>query len=205
MNEQTFEVSVGKKQKKEASEWIRIWCEDTESPLPRVALIGDSITEQVFEGVKKALDGVANVDVLATSYSITSPAYFAMVKAFVEDSDYAVVYFNYGLHASSVSIADYEGAYREMLGLFLKKSKVLIGTSTDVQTYRSDIINPCVCERNVCARRLAKEFGLQVDNAYEISVEMGENGKCEDGVHFNEKGVKRLAEHKAERLKTLLQ
>ena len=205
MNEQTFETSVAKEQKKEAIEWIRIWCEDTESPLPRVALIGDSITEQIFQGMKKALEGVANVDVLATSYSITSPAYFAMVKAFVEDSDYAVVYFNYGLHANFVSIADYEGAYRKELELFLKKSKVLIGTTTDVQTQESDVVNARVQGRNACARKLAKEFGLQADEAYKISVEMGAGGKNEDGVHFNEKGIKRLVEHKAELLKTLLQ
>lgn len=40
--------------KKEDIEWIRIWCENTNDSLLRVALIGDSITEQTYETVKKS-------------------------------------------------------------------------------------------------------------------------------------------------------
>ena len=74
MNRQTFEENTDENRRKEDIEWLRLWCENTQSPLPRVALIGDSITEQVFEGIKKELQGVASVDFLATSYSILSPA-----------------------------------------------------------------------------------------------------------------------------------
>ncbi len=205
MNKQTFEESVDKQYKKEYIEWLRLWCENTSSELPRVALIGDSITEQVYEGVKKALQGIASVDFLATSYSITSPAYTAMVKAFVADSDYALICYNYGLHAFNVSIEEYEAAYRNMLVEFLKKSKVLIGATTAIHNQGLDITTQIIEERNDCAKKLAKEFGLEVDGGYEISVEMGKDGKTEDGVHFNEMGIKHLVLHKSERLKMLLQ
>ena len=205
MNRQTFEENTDEKRRKEDIEWLRLWCENTQSPLPRVALIGDSITEQVFEGIKKELQGVASVDFLATSYSILSPAYTSMVKAFVEDSDYAVVYYNYGLHASGVSIEDYAKAYRSMVEFFLKKSKVLLGLTTDVQTQKAETTMKMVKERNACVEAVAKEFHLPIDDAYAISVEMGANGKIEDGVHFNEKGKERLAKHKAEYIKRALQ
>ena len=204
MNKQTFEEKADKQDKKEDIEWLRLWCEDTHSELPRVALIGDSITEQVFEGVKEALQGVAKVDFLATSYSITSPIYTKMVKAFFEDSDYLVVYYNYGLHAFNVSVEEYEKVYRALVSEFLKKSKVLLGTTTDVQTQHAERTMKMVNERNACVERIAKDFHLIVDNSYGISVEMGASGKTEDGVHFNAMGKKRLAEHKAEFIKNLL-
>ena len=204
MNKQTFEESIDTKRRKEGIEWLRLWCENTQSTLPRVALIGDSITEQVFEGIKKELQGVASVDFLVTSYSILSPAYTSMVKAFVEDSEYVVVYYNYGLHASGVAIEDYAKAYRGMVEFFLKKSKVLLGSTTDVQTQKAEQTMNMVKGRNACVEAVAKEFHLPIDDAYAISVEMGANGKIEDGVHFNEMGKERLAKHKAEQIKKVL-
>ena len=58
MDKQTFEQNTDGRDKKEDIEWIRIWCEDTGSDLPRVAMIGDSITEQVYEKVKKEYKGL---------------------------------------------------------------------------------------------------------------------------------------------------
>ena len=56
---------------KEQQEWLRLWCDDTKDALlPRVALIGDSITEQTYQVVKMELEGIAVVDYFATSYSI---------------------------------------------------------------------------------------------------------------------------------------
>jgi hypothetical protein len=204
MNKQTFEENTDQVYKKEQIEWLRLWCEDTHSELPRIALIGDSITEQVFEGIKKALHNVAKVDFLATSYAITSTAYMKMVKAFFEDSDYAVVYYNYGLHAFNVSIEEYEKVYRALVAEFLKKSKVLLGSTTDLQTQSAEKTMEIVNERNACVERIAKELGLTVDNSYDISVEMGASGKVEDGAHFNEMGKERLAKHKAGLIKSLL-
>ena len=204
MNKQTFEASMDMTYQKESIEWLRLWCENTHSTLPRVALIGDSITEQVFESIKKELEGVAIVDFLVTSYSILSPAYTSMVKAFVEDTDYAVVYFNYGLHASNVSIEEYEAAYRKMIAELLKKSQVLLASTTVVHTQKSDEVNQRVQARNACAQKIAKEFGLTMDDGYGITVEMGEKGKIEDGVHLNEMGKERLAKHKAELIKKLM-
>ena len=204
MNKQTFEENTDQVYEKEQIEWLRLWCEDTHSTLPRVALIGDSITEQVFNGIKKELQGLAVVDFLATSYSILSPAYTSMVKAFLADSDYAVVYYNYGLHAATVSVEEYERAYRAMVAECLNKAKVLLGSTTDVQTQKAQQTMKMVNARNACVERIASEFGLTIDRSYDLSVEMGASGKIEDGVHFNEMGKERLAKYRAEQIKNIL-
>ena len=83
MSNITFDTKGENRAKKENIEWLRLWCEDTnDAALPRVALIGDSITEGYFRLVQKEMKGIALVDYLATSYSIDSAAYREMVKAF---------------------------------------------------------------------------------------------------------------------------
>ena len=60
MSNITFDAEGKTKTAKEDIEWLRVWCEETnETKLPRVALIGDSITEGYFRLVQKALKGVA--------------------------------------------------------------------------------------------------------------------------------------------------
>ena len=76
MNNITFEYKNKSNSQKEDIEWIRIWCEDTNDILlPRVALIGDSITEGYYNMVKDLLKDIAKVDYLATSYSVASNFY----------------------------------------------------------------------------------------------------------------------------------
>ena len=195
--------------KKEAIEWLRIWCADTENALPRVALIGDSITENSNEVVKRELEGIAKVDYLATSYAITSPAYTAMVEAFVADSDYALICFNYGLHGQSVPIEEYEAAYRRLLTKFTACAKVVVSLTTVVHdkndlTREKEECAVRVRKRNECAVSLAKEFGLVVDDAFTLSLELGGDGKQEDGVHFNGAGKEALGISKARAIKRAL-
>lgn len=203
MVKQTFEQNTDGRDKKEDIEWIRIWCEDTGSDLPRVAMIGDSITEQVYEKVKKELQGLVKVDYLATSYSIASPTYMKMVQAFADDSQYALIYFNYGLHAGGLPIEVYEDGCRTILSRLMKKARVVIGSTTTLhgETYAKSL--PMVEQRNACIVRLGDELALPIDDGYAISVELGADAKT-DGVHFNEAGIERLAKHKAEWIKKLI-
>ena len=85
----TFEEFGTETFQKENIEWVNIWCENTnDKTLPRVALVGDSITQQSFQTVQKELKGLALVDYFATSYSLLSPAYENMLTGFLNDSKY---------------------------------------------------------------------------------------------------------------------
>lgn len=210
MQEFTFEGKNKTKNEKEKIEWLRLWCEDTnDHTLPRIALIGDSITAQGHEFVKRELKGVANVDYLATSYSIASSAYKGMIEKFIEDSDYALICYNYGLHGFSVDNNEYENVYREMIKKFLKNSKVVISLTTMVHDKenlnKEDETTACIVrERNERAIAIANEFGLIVDDAYTVSMDLGKAGKEEDGVHFNQYGKEKLAINKANAIKRAL-
>lgn len=210
MGQLTFNEK-GKKGQKEDYEWLNIWCEDTNNDeLPRVALIGDSITQNSYPIVKQELEGKAHIDYLATSYSIASSTYKRMVESFFNDSNYDIVYFNYGLHGYGVDIEEYESVYRQMLRLFLKKSKVVIGLTTTVTNAEEvnedgECWQPVIESRNQKAVKLAEEFGLLIDDLYSISAELGAEGKQSDGVHFNESGNRKIGQSKALSLKKLLE
>jgi hypothetical protein len=209
VQEFTFDEKGGKKQKKERTEWLRIWCENTDSELPRIALIGDSITEQTFNVVKRELQGILNVDFLTTSYSILSPAYFTIIEKFMEDSCYDIVYYNYGLHAHDVSADEYENAYRLVLKKLLIHSKVIIGLTTTVLDKNdlgkeSERWSDVIIERNIRAQKLANEFNITIDDLYSISKKLGREGKNPDGVHFNEYGIEKIGRSKVDAIKKLI-
>ena len=209
MGNVTFDTAGASRSPKENIEWLRLWCEDTnDSALPRVALIGDSITEGYFRAVQKALVGRARVDYLATSYSVASKAYKEMVKAFVADSDYDVVHYNYGLHAYGVDDESYERCCKEMLEYIKKYAKTVVGLSTTVLTpdlkTESAEWKEKVSARNARLEKLAQKLSLPIDDLCSVSKDLSGDDRAADGVHFSETGYAALAACVVESLEKVL-
>lgn len=209
MSNITFDAQAKTKKEKEDIEWLRIWCEEVnDETLPHVALIGDSITEGYYQLVKNALKGIAKVDYLATSYSLDSEIYLSVVKKFVEDSDYAVVHYNYGLHAHGVDAETYERRCKEVLSHILERTKAVVATSTVVFDESLEQENPhwkeSVAIRNEKLCAVAKELGLKIDDLNAWSKELKGDSRCPDGVHFSEKGYAVLAQSVVNSVKEFL-
>lgn len=196
--------------KKEDIEWMNIWCEHTnDESLPRVALVGDSITQQSFQTVQKELKGLALVDYFATSYSLLSSTYQNMLTSFLNDSKYAVVCYNYGLHGFAIDGESFEKAYRATIEKIRKNSKIVISLTTCVRdkadlTKMSERWEHKVQERNAVAQKVAKEYGILVDDLFSVSMRLGVEGISIDGVHFNDYGKECIAKSKAEAIKKIL-
>jgi lysophospholipase L1-like esterase len=197
MSNITFDESATEKAEKENIEWIRVWCPDTNCEnLPRVALVGDSITEGYYKAVKELLSDVAHVDYLATSYSIASDTYKAFVQGFLADSDYKVVHFNYGLHAYGVSDDVYGARCKALLADI--KATTVVATSTNVLDAQNlDRENPHwkdkVLSRNRVITAIAEELALPINDLYTVSVTLDKTMRRPDGVHFLEDGYRALA------------
>ncbi|MBQ7879545.1 MAG: SGNH/GDSL hydrolase family protein [Clostridia bacterium] len=205
----TFDTDAKTKTAKEDIEWLRLWCEQVnDNALPHIALVGDSITEGYFRLVQKAFEGIARVDYLATSYSIASDAYAAMVKAFIADSDYVAVHYNYGLHAYSVTDEVYAARCKEMLTFLSARTKTVVGLTTTVLTddlkTESAEWKEKVIARNAELAKIAEELRLPVNDLYTESKRLSGDSRAADGVHFSEKGYAALALQVTESLKKLL-
>lgn len=205
----TFDSEAKLNVTKEDIEWLRLWCEDTNNDsLPHVALIGDSITEGYYQIVKEMLQDVARVDYLATSYSIASDMYMNTVQNFVKDSSYAVVHYNYGLHAFAVDDNVYYSRCREMLRFLREQTKVIVGTTTTVFTANLEEEHAewkdKVIARNEKLLAAAKEFQAEVDDLNAVCKGLELVDRYSDGVHFEESGYRKFADSVVESIKKQL-
>lgn len=198
MSNITFDKEAKGNFEKESIEWMRIWCEDTNNTeLPRIALIGDSITEGYYNIVKETLKDVARVDYLATSYSVASNIYYELVRSFIDDSEYKVVHFNYGLHGYSVSDELYASCCKKLLQFISSRAKTIVATTTTVLDEKLESENSSwkdtVISRNKRITEIANELNIYINDLNSVCVGFDKSKRNSDGVHFVDAGYKELA------------
>ena len=77
---------------KERFEWVQSWCDEAlalSDDLPRVLLIGDTITRQYQDRVRELLRGKCYVDYFSSSYAADSPLYRTLIKAIKDDKTFS--------------------------------------------------------------------------------------------------------------------
>ena len=183
---------------KERFEWVQSWCDEAPSnDLPRVLLIGDSITRQYQDRVRELLRGKCYVDYFSSSYAVDSPIYQTLIKAFVGDSKYAIIHFNNGLHGFHIGKSTYKSRLKKLLKTFPNDCKVILANTTFVFEEGNVISDKMwgkrVSERNVAIAELSEEFSFPIDNLYSVSRTIDSNGRSNDGTHFKEEGIDILA------------
>lgn len=183
----------------EKYEWSRFWYDEaTEDALPRVLLIGDSITEGYRPAVNKYLRGIAHADSLAGSKAVDHPFYTEEIDFFARQFGFAypVIHFNNGIHGVHLSAEDYAPLYEEKL-LWLKErfpeSKLILATSTAILVGGKGMEideerNRVIIEKNKVVCRLAEKYGLEVNDLYASSLE-NPDWRGEDGYHFTPAGT----------------
>lgn len=193
--------------KKERYEWIHSWCDETSnSELPRVLLVGDSITYGYQEQVRELLKGVAYVDYISTSYAIDSPLYDCLIKNFYFDSKYDVLHFNNGIHGAHMNVR----TYKTRLAKLLKKldcQKTIIANSTfcyEKGNAKPNTIMKFLAKRNCAVQEVANELKYQVNDLYSLSKTIPLKKRKDDGFHYTEEGSKIFALQVAEKIKEIL-
>ena len=183
---------------KEQFEWVHSWCDEApSSDLPRVLLVGDSITLGYQEKVRQKLKGVCYVDFISTSYAIDTKIYNTIVSSFFADSDYALIHFNHGLHGQHISKRTYKSRLKKLLEKAGDKCKIVLATSTIVYCEGNTRLDRTwvkrLKERNDSVNELASEFGYGVDDLYSVSVSMSTDKRALDGIHYTEEGYEDCA------------
>lgn len=192
--------------KKERYEWIQSWCDYADkTDLPRVLLVGDSITNGYQKFVREKLSGDYYVDYFATSYAADNPLYTVALENFYKNSDYAAVHFNHGLHGVHMSCEEYKNNVEKTLKIF--GCKLIIAESTAVYNQGNVDFNEDwmarVNERNRVLQELAEKMHCPVNALYALSLEMPKEKRWQDGVHYTEEGYEVFAEKVASAIKNL--
>ena len=181
---------------REAIEWCNIWIPDAnETKLPRVLLIGDSITGGYGPKVEEALKGKASVARLTTSKSIGDPVLLTEVALVLGQCRFDVVHFNNGLHGSGYSEEEYRQHFPELVAAIRKhaaQAKLIWATTTPVrQAGNLNVIaedTKRVEARNKIADGIVAREKIVVNDLFGL-VKDHPGWWSADGVHFNAQGI----------------
>ena len=181
--------------KREPIEWCDIWiAHSTETALPRVLLIGDSITRGYGKDVEHQLEGRAYVGRLATSKSLGDGALLEEIALVLRQNKFAVIHFNNGMHGWDYTEEEYGRAFPQLLALckqLAPQARLIWATTTPVREGKELKLAPRterVKARNRLAQELVTKAGIPVDDLFALCVEHPEFSSP-DGVHASAKGV----------------
>lgn len=179
--------------------------------LPRVLLIGDSISIGYTPFVRELLSGVANVHRIPENGGPTIRG-VANIEKWLGDGKWDVIHFNFGLHdlrimegeKRQVPLEDYEKNL-DVLTARMKKTgaRLIFATTTPVPEGK---VNPPrlpadVVRYNEAAVRVMKKHGVMVNDLYAaILPRLGELQQPVN-VHFKPEGSKFLAEKVADAIR----
>jgi lysophospholipase L1-like esterase len=198
---------------RESIEWCDIWISHAnETNLPRVLLIGDSITRAYYPEVEKHLEGKAYVGRLASSAFISDPILSKQIEMVLSQYKFDVIHFNNGMHGWQHSETEYEKALPEFLKAirkFAPNAKLIWANTTplkespnfpaDNQTQATDAR---IAARNAIALKFVQAKGIAVDDLN--SPMRGHAEFHSDNVHFNDQGIAIQAAQVAASIEKLL-
>lgn len=179
---------------KERYEWMNVWVDEADkNDLPRILLVGDSITQGYQSVVRNLCKGIAYVDYITTSFFSDSPIYNVFLSEFIKTyGKYSLIHFNQGLHGYHMNRDDYEKNILSTILLLEKESKLIVANTTNVyeaglkapsQTWSDKII-----ERNNVVENICNERKITLDDLYSVSKEIPMTNRSNDGFHYTSEG-----------------
>jgi rhodanese-related sulfurtransferase/lysophospholipase L1-like esterase len=173
--------------------------------LPRILIIGDSISIGYTDPLRKATAGKANVYRIPGNGGPTSQG-VKMLDAWLGDGKWEVIHFNFGLHdlkftgdgrdGHQVPLDQYEENLRNIVARLKKTgAKLIWATTTPVPAEKQtptrrkgdDV------EFNNVARKVMQESGVAIDDLYMLALPRLAEIQLKANVHFTPKGYEALA------------
>ncbi|MBI4026707.1 MAG: SGNH/GDSL hydrolase family protein [Verrucomicrobia bacterium] len=203
------------------------WEVEDDPRLPRVLLLGDSISISYTRPVRALLKGKANVH--RPLESPASPANcgatrtgLANLHAWLGDKPWDVIHFNWGLHdlmyvneqgklaapdggKINVPIDQYERNLEELVGrLKVTGAKLIFATTTPVPEGAAGRLEADAPRYNQRALAVMRRNQVRVNDLYSFALPRLKELQRERNVHFHERGAQALAEPVAANILSLL-
>jgi acyl-CoA thioesterase-1 len=178
---------------------------DDDRALPRVLLIGDSISIGYTLDTRRLLAGKANVHRIPDNGAATVHG-LEKLDGWLGDSRWHVIHFNWCLHdvklvdgKHQVALQDYEQNLRELvLRLKATGAKLTWASTTPVPPVPVEKLEPPrrtadVPAYNAVARRVMEDNGVPIDDLYAFALSRLGRIQRPANVHFTEEGSAELA------------
>lgn len=169
--------------------------------LPRVLLIGDSISIGYTADVRADLAGKANVHRAPTNCGPTIRG-LEQIDKWLGDGHWDVIHFNWGLHdlkqingKRQVPLDQYEKNLKTLVARMKKTGARLIWCSTTPVPAKCSPprTNADVIAYNAVAKKIMEENGIPIDDLYALTLPQEQKIQIPSNVHFTAAGYKVLA------------
>jgi lysophospholipase L1-like esterase len=200
-----------------------VWAQIQDTPgLPRVLLLGDSISMGYTVRVRELLAGKANVH-RPPENCFDSANGLKKLDTWLGSAKWDVIHFNFGLHDNKYIDAagkvvpspddgkvvstpeQYEKNMRELVVRLKKTGATLICvTTTPVPAKSSGRREGSEVAYNAAAKKVAKEAGIEVNDLHAFVARHRDAQQLPNNVHFTDKGYEQLAEVVAAKIEAAL-
>lgn len=167
--------------------------------LPRVLLIGDSVSRGYTQAVRKALAGKANIHRAPANCGPTASG-IKNLDVWLGNGKWDLIHFNFGIHDRNTPVADYTKRLAELVGRMQKTGAKLVWASTTPipDTPDGKQTAASIVERNAAAAEVMKQHGIPTDDLFAaITPHLGTMQNPND-VHFTTDGYSFLGNQVAE-------
>ena len=210
MAQETKQKSAGRKKLPQQPALVEV---EEQAGLPRVLLIGDSISMGYTLPVRELLKGKANVIRPLTNCGPTTRG-VTSIDEWLGNGHWDVIHFNFGLHdmvffaadgktraeptaegaRHQVSVEDYEANLRKLVDrLKQTKAKLIWCTTTPVPEGSGGRIADEAVLYNQIAAKVMEEHGIVVDDLHAFALPRLKEIQQSKNVHFTPEGSKVLA------------
>lgn len=186
---------------RENTEWSQAYAfhlTDGQKDLPRVFIVGDSISGLYQDFVQKGLAGRVNVSYWISSYCVTRPIYLKLLEIYLDEGKYDVIHFNNGLHSLRTPTGDYARELEVVFRLIRKKqpqAKIVWATSTPLKGERTKKVK----ELNAAAADVvARVGGIATDDLFALLDPLDREANWADEYHHKVKTREMTAKKVAE-------
>ncbi len=167
--------------------------------LPRILLIGDSVSGGYTLPARRALAGKANVHKAPENCGPTANG-LKKLDVWLGDGKWDVIHFNFGIHDRLTPPAQYEERLERIVVRLQKTgAKLVWASTTPIPKDEAKKQTPeSVVERNAIAARVMRRHGVAVDDLFAFITPYLATAQNPNDVHFNAKGYQLLGGQVAE-------
>jgi lysophospholipase L1-like esterase len=173
--------------------------------LPRVLLIGDSVSRGYTQAVRKALAGKANVHRAPENCGPTANG-LKKIEVWLGDGKWDVIHFNFGIHDRATPLPDYTQRLEQLTERMKKTgAKLIWATTTPIPDDAAKKQSAAsIIEHNQAAAEVMKKQGVAVDDLFTAITPHLAKLQNPNDVHFNAEGYDFLGQQVAASLEAAL-
>ena len=162
--------------------------------LPRVLLIGDSVSRAYTLTVREKLAGKANVHRAPANCGPTATG-IKKIDVWLGNGEWDIIHFNFGIHDRNTPIADYTDRLEQLIARMKQTGATLIwANTTPLPDVPKKFSAASILERNAAAAKVMAKHEIDVDDLFgAISPQLAEMQRPDD-CHFDGKGNTFLGE-----------